>query len=647
LKLHAAIPAVMLLALACAMLLPIDQAVADGHRSTVARELVSHPSPFAGQIDSPALAPDVASYDIQATLSADGKTIEGREAVRYRNPSPDALQELYLHHYLNAFRSADTIWMREAGGGHRGFAFDPDEAGWIDVHSIAVGDQPLSLELDPDGTIARVGLPQPLLPNDELTLTVGWTSRLPRVFARTGWAPGGFSMVGQWYPKLAVYDPRHGGWDREPWHANAEFFHDFGSYRLALTVPLGRDTVIANGEPDGPAHDNGDGTATWRFTARSVTDSVWMAAERFAVRAEQRGGITIEVALPAERAGEAGRYLDAADYAIRRYAEWLFPYPWPRLAVIVPPTDAQGAGGMEYPALFTSTLGAAGLGTVVRELEIATVHELAHQWFPMQVASDEARDPWLDEALADYLTLRVMAERFGADGTVLDLPFARLSYLALMRSQLPVAASIPITKPSWEYSPAEYGAVVYAKGSLLLTTLERQFGREPFTAALRDYAEQWRWRHPTAADFRAALIARLDRRDADEGRGPGPIAAWLDQLAFGERIVGLRVDATGPLSATVTRVGDAALPLEGVIALRSGSRLPWYLAAETNRQEVVVPAGDAIVAVEGDPESRLLVEPDRLDDNLAATPLALPVVGVWARLVELLALLLQSAGQFG
>src|SRR5204863_5765442 len=119
-------------------------------------------------------------------------------------------------------------------------------------------------------TLMRVPLPQPLLPGQSLELDVSWAGKLPRVFARTGY--GGrndsFFMVGQWYPKLAVYD--RGRWDTEPWHANAEFFNDFGSYDVSITLP--KEYVVAGaGVPDGERAKAG-GDRTMRFTADGETE---------------------------------------------------------------------------------------------------------------------------------------------------------------------------------------------------------------------------------------------------------------------------------------------------------------------------------------------------------------------------------------
>ena len=75
-------------------------------------------------------------------------------------------------------------------------------------------------------------------------------------------------------------------WDTEPWHANAEFFADFGDYTLALTVPS--DYVDRR-----LWRPRGHGRATGRhqhirYRAESVSDVAWTAWPGY--RQATRGG---------------------------------------------------------------------------------------------------------------------------------------------------------------------------------------------------------------------------------------------------------------------------------------------------------------------------------------------------------------------
>jgi hypothetical protein len=552
---------------------------------------------------------DVASYRLEATLDVGAKQIRGRGRITYRNPSDDALDELWLHLYLNAFRSASTLWLSEAGDQPPGSGFDPARPGWIRVDQLSIaGDgTPLTLTgADADDTIARLPLPSPLTPGQTLELDVRWTSQLPRVFARTGFA-GDFFMAGQWYPKLAVYD--RGRWDSEPWHANAEFFHDFGSYDLALTVPA-EYTTGASGVRLGTT-DRGDGTKTVRYRAEPVTDLAWTAWPHFrsAERAVDANGqaVQVELLLPPDEVGAAERYFAATALALDGYSRWYGQYPWPKLTVVVPPAGAEGAGQMEYPTLVTTQRVDAlplGLGSWVRGLELVTVHEIGHQWFPMQVQSNEAVEPFLDEAFAEYLSMRLLDRRFGPDRSLVDLPGLRVGLVPAHRAEfVRRKPREPIDRPAWAYSPADYSAVVYAKGSLVLLTLEGTLGDARFTGGLRAYADRWRWRHPTIADFQAEL-------ERSTGQ---PLDSFFGSVVRGREVAEYRVASVEASRAVVERVGEAAIPVDVRLTLADGTARVEQWDAGTPRLELDG-QGTAIREVAVDPCARVPIELVRLDD---------------------------------
>jgi hypothetical protein len=97
---------------------------------------------------------------------------------------------------------------------------------------------------------------------------LGWESRVPRVVARAGYS-GDYYLIGQWFPKLAVLEvpPTRGAtqarWNAHQYHANSEFYADFGTYDVSLTLPA-RFFVGATGVRTGRTA-NADGTVTHRF----------------------------------------------------------------------------------------------------------------------------------------------------------------------------------------------------------------------------------------------------------------------------------------------------------------------------------------------------------------------------------------------
>lgn len=577
---------------------------------------------------------DVASYDMTARWDAATKQITGTATIAYRNSSTDTLGEVWLKLYLNAFRSEDTQWMREATGAHRGSEYDPSQPGWIRLDRLRLrdtGEDLLPRGIDPDATVLRVPLPaaRAIEPNQTIHFEVAWTSQLPRVFARTGVADD-FVMAGQWYPKLAVYD--RGAWDTEPWHANAEFFADFGSYSLELTVPSSYATG-ATGTRQSTVI-NQDDTTTVTYWADSVSDVAWTAwpGYRTATTVVPAAGRLVELELLAPRDmddDEDQRIFTTAQSTLELLSRWFGPYPWPKLTLVVPPSDAAGADGMEYPMLVTLARpvdAPFGLGRGVRVIEIVTVHEIAHQWVPLQLATNEAREAWLDEGFADYATTRVLATVYGPDRSILEVGPFRIGYEALHRAQYLVAAvHQPLAQPSWEYPDfLAYGATVYSKGTLFLLTLERTFGEERFLAAMQQYMDRWRWRHPTTADFQRSL-------EADLGTS---LDAYFQPLVYGTGVVEYAVGDVEPDEVIVERRGDAKLPveIETSYADGRGERTTWN--GDGDRLDMA--ANGDLRQVQLDPDGKLTVEPVRLDNGREDVPSRLPLATLAARLLGLM-----------
>jgi hypothetical protein len=578
---------------------------------------------------------DTASYDLDARWDAATNQIHGSTTITYRNGSPDALDELWLKLYLNAFHDQDTLWMRESSGEHRGSDYDPSQPGWIRLERLALldtGEDVLPSSIDPTATVLQVPLPaaRAVGPGETVRLAATWTSQLPRVFARTGVA-GQFVMAGQWYPKLAVYD--RGAWATEPWHSNAEFFADFGSYTLDLTVPSNYATG-ATGTRQATVS-NGDGTVTVSYWANSVSDVAWTAwpEYRLATRVVEAAGHLVELELLAPRTmsdGADARLFDTAETTLDLLGRWFGPYPWPKLTLVVPPTDASGAGGMEYPMLVTLAQPIPmpfGLDRGIRGVEVVTAHEIAHQWAPMQLASNEGREAWLDEGFADYATTRVLATIYPPDRSLLDLGPAKMGYEAVQRAQyLAAGVGQPLARPSWEYDGfLQYGATVYSKGTMTFLTLERLYGEERFLTALRQHFDRWRWRHPTTQDLQASLEAGLST-DLD----------WFFRpVVFGTGTVEYRTADVSPSGAEIERRGDVAFPVQIGIRSADGTTRSERWDAATTRTDVE--AGPSPISrVQVDPDDVIRVEANVLDNGRDVSASPAPLLTLAARWLALL-----------
>ena len=503
-------------------------------------------------------SPPVVEYTIEAALDPAEKTLEGRETLVWRNPSGDSVPELRFHLYLNAFKNTRSTFMRESGGRVRGdeAGTRPEDWGWIDVDSLEADGVELSRRsrfVQPDGndpedqTVLAVPLPSPVPPHGSIRLRIRFRAKLPRIFARTGYVRDYF-LVGQWYPKIGVYEPaglrerRTGGWNCHAFHAFSEFYADFGRFDVSLTVP-NRFVVGATGKR--VSETRGKATTTYRYVQDGVHDFAWTADPRFRVTeftfdpardvpagwaaraARELGMPEAELALRPvsirlllqpghERARE--RYVRSTREAISFFGLWYGGYPYETLTVVDPPDDGTGSEGMEYPTLFTG--GEAGAGLTrwpfdrVRLVEVVTIHEFGHQYWYGMVGSNEFEEPWLDEGITDDSERRAMSLAYGPRDFAEFTGGVGFDSLSIAHGEYASVPNLdPIRRFAWRYaSGPSYGTNVYPKVGLLLAQLRNDLGVEAFARAQRAYFQEWSFRHPGTSDF-FRVFERVSGRD--------------------------------------------------------------------------------------------------------------------------------------
>jgi hypothetical protein len=498
-------------------------------------------------------------YRLGVRLDLEKKQLEGTERLTWRNPSPEPVGELWFHLYLNAFKNSRSTFYRESRGEIRGGRPTRDAWGWIDVASMRLADgtellahrtfeHPDDDNLS-DETVMRVPLPRPVPPGGSVTVDIGFKAQLPRVYARTGYVRD-YYLVGQWFPKLGVYEPagmrgrRQGGWNCHQFHATTEFYADYGHYRVEITVPS-RLVVGATGRRV-DRRENSDQTTTHTYEQADVHDFAWTADPNFVevkrtfsagqdvtaaeyaetarlldrTAAEVRlSDVEITLLLQPEHLPQLERLVAAAKLAIKYFGLWYGRYPYPTLTIVDPAEGGLGSGGMEYPTFITG--GTSFLANRwpldrIRLPQEVIVHEFGHQvWYGL-VGSNEFEEAWLDEGLNSYSTGRIMELGYGKDTSMAEVFGLRLGALEVARLRNgPLRVFDAIRRPAWKYSSfANYAFNSYARPELVLRTLERALGAETMARVMRTYAERWRFRHPGSDDFYAVAeeVAGRDLR---------------------------------------------------------------------------------------------------------------------------------------
>jgi len=239
------------------------------------------------------LSTRVTSYQIDARLDTEKKSLDATEVLTYKNLTGQPLTSFPFHLYLNAFRpqSSFTSETHFTGGIRDSESADDypkEKMGSIEIAKISAdgfGDLKSAMQFTApddgnmqDHTVAVFTLPHPLAPGETITFRLAFHDQFPLSIARNGYKRD-FIMGGQWYPKPGVF--WHGAWNCHQYHSTTEFFSDFGAFNIHLTVPQ-RYVVGASGVPTG-VQNNADGTKTLGFYGEDIGDFAFAASPHFTV----------------------------------------------------------------------------------------------------------------------------------------------------------------------------------------------------------------------------------------------------------------------------------------------------------------------------------------------------------------------------
>jgi hypothetical protein len=607
-------------------------------------------TPDGGAVNPP-LSPRNANYTIAATLDPATRTITGSEVIAWRNITTTTVTELQFHLYWNAWKDAQSTFMRE-----RALAAPPRTVprpqDWarIDVTSmtLAGGSSPVDLLrsrrfIQPDdgnaadATVMSVQLPAPAPSGTTLTIEVKWTAHVPRTFARTG-AIGNFFFIAQWFPKLGVLQDE--GWNCHQFHAGTEFFSDYGVYDASLTVPAGW-TVGATGVARGRR--DADGHTTHRYYQEDVHDFAWTASPDMIERTARFEHPTLppvemRLLLQPEHAGLAERHFDSARVALKYYGEWFGAYPYGHLT-IVDPAYQSGAGGMEYPTLITG--GVRWLAPLhVTTPEEVTVHEAGHQWWYAMVGSNEFEDAWMDEGFNTYSTARALAQAYDPNyyaqryfGGFIPYVFRdivlqrEIEYDRLSGYRRAPKGDTQST-PSFRYFARTGTAITYNKTALWMNTMERWLGWPLMQRIMGAHFDRWKFRHPRPRDF-FDVVTEVAGRD---------IGWFFDQVYRSSNVFDYGVDTLSSTQSggrwqttvVVRRFGEAIFPVDVETTFADGQRAQehWNGRDRWTEYRYDRPSRARTVAV--DPRRVLLLDVNYTNNSKTLQPQAAEAAAKWS-----------------
>jgi len=487
-------------------------------------------------------------YDIEITLDDKTQQLTGYETLNYQNNSPDTLRYIWLQLDQNKLKRGSDAKLSKSTAplekvtyrGVRNMIESDKFNGGYEITKVTdSNDKPMNYVIN--GTMLRIDLPKPLKSGADTEFNVEWNYQLHEqkvLGGRSGYEyfkedDNYLYEIASWFPRaVAYYDVT--GWQNKQFIGSGEFVLEFGDYDVKITVPSDH-IVAATGVLQNPkkvltktqrkrlakaktakkpvlvvtvdeALENEKSrstkTKTWHFKAKNVRDFAFASSRKFIWDAQgytEGGTDTMAMSFyPNEGNPLWEKYsTEAIIHTMEQYNKYTFAYPYPVSISVNGPV-----GGMEYPMITFNgprpTLDKkTGEKTYSRRTKYGLVgviiHEVGHNYFPMIVNSDERQWTWMDEGLNTFL--QFVAEQAWEEGYP-----SRRGEAAKIISYMKSDNQVPIMTNS--ESILQFGNNAYGKPATALNILrETVMGRELFDFAFKEYAQRWKFKRPTPADF--------------------------------------------------------------------------------------------------------------------------------------------------
>jgi hypothetical protein len=478
-------------------------------------------------------------YQIKLALDFDTRTYTGTERVRFVNRGEHPTSTLYFHLYPNVRVPGYAPPRAEAGQQ----TSDEPRLEIGEVRSASDG-AVLMYDLDDLETTLRVNLREPVAPNLSTEIDIKFKGSVPEIDPEetglvthvmqqvsaalrstrelrrprdTNFRCRGMLLLGSFYPVLAA---RSG----DDWLRKVELsigdtaMTEVADYDVTVDAPR---NVAVYAPVAGQTGSQKEEVSSTRFAAENLRDFAVVAGRDLRSGQRMVGDITIRSIFKPEHEVVARRVLNISADAVRIYVKRLGPLPMKTVSIVDAPLVAT-LGSAEFAGL--SAIASAfyldfdspmmrNMPDVIREqqasvedsLEWTVAHVVAHQWWGVTVGNDPAREPILDEALANWSALLYYREAHGDEQAAVALDEQLRGVYKLYRTF--GGEDMEASRAAREFRNSfQYAAIVTSKGALLFEALRKLLGDEKFFAALGSYYQTNQLEVADLNDLRGAFV---------------------------------------------------------------------------------------------------------------------------------------------
>lgn len=488
-----------------ALLLALTTACSAPGAASSARPNQSVSSAVAAPAQTTDLIPDKAvkpvnQFNLDVTLDTKEHKLTVKQTLTYHNHTGKALTQIYWNLIPQAFQS---------------------DGGGTAIKTVSVDGKTGTISQVKE-TVYALNLPTTLKVDQSTDIQMDYEVKIPNIQNRFGYQEQVYNL-GNFIVTPAVYSEN--GWMVEPYvDIGDAFYTEIANYDVTIHVPDGY-TVAATGRE----------TTKGRYQAQQVRDFAFCASDGYTVQQERYHDVDVIVYYNGNLKQTAQRVMNAAKQSLELYSDWFGQYPYDTLSLVLNGLTG-GVSGMEYPTLAMldpevsledlkemgiggdSSMGP-GMDYYLWNIDSATCHEIAHQWFYGIVGNDQIADAWLDEGacrFAEYLYQKTYCADQDYDGYVTLEDWFQTRYCMITGQKKDgMECAEDNTNLNWslydwqEKDPMGYSDV-YSKGGSLFYEMEQQLGEAKFRQALRDYVSEFAYGTVNPQQFRQFWLEKGD-----------------------------------------------------------------------------------------------------------------------------------------
>ncbi|MGB0868091.1 MAG: M1 family aminopeptidase [Flavobacteriales bacterium] len=309
---------------------------------------------------------------------------------------------------------------------------------------------------------------------------------------------GGFDFNGSYWYNLGVafqYEPHNFG---RGWFPCFDNFVERSTFKFNVTTPSSI-TSYANGNLISST--NPTPTTLLRVWETETDFPTYLASVAAAPYIEITKTFTsitgsqipvVLACLPADSANLEASFVNL-EASFHAFENKFGAYKWEKIGYAVTPVGAmEHPGNIAYPSNLVN-------GNLSGETIMA--HELAHHWFGNLITCNDAKEMWINEGWAEYLSYFFLEDVYGTERYMEEIRNNHLNMLNTAHTAdggFQILAEMPIN--------ITYGRHTYNKGADVIHTMRSYAGDTQFFPMMKDLLEQYSFKDITSEQFRDHLL---------------------------------------------------------------------------------------------------------------------------------------------